>query len=354
MVKTIKSIARVAARVLLGLVMLVLSGWGVLALVYLDHASPTVRYALATAYGVAALALVAGFAWGRRRWQALAVFMALFAILLACWRAIEPSNDGNWIPENAILAYATIDGERVTLHNIRNFDYRSETEFTPGYYDRGFDLRQLSGVDLVTSYWAGPAIAHVFVSFGFTDGNHVAISIETRRERDQAYSSVQGFFRQYPLYYVVGDERDLIRLRTNYRHDPPEQVYLYQLRGTVSASRQLFLEYLFELNALKEHPEWYNTLTTNCTSNIWLNSRVIPGHLPYSWKILLSGYVPEYLYEQRRLDTSVPFEELRRRAHINAPAQAADQAADFSQRIRAALPPRVNDDAPKDSPGTGR
>ena len=354
MVKTIKRTARAAALGVLGLLMLVLSGWGVLALVYWDHASSALRYGLATAYGVAALALVAGFVWGRRRWLALAVFMALFAILLVCWRAIEPSNDGDWIPENAVLAYATIDGDRVTLHNIRNFDYRSDTDFNASYYDRTYDLRELNSVDLYSVYWMGPKIAHVFVSFAFTDGNDVAVSIETRRERDQAYSSVQGFFRQYPLYYAVADERDLIRLRTNYRHDPPEQVYLYQLRGRVSAGRQLFLEYLHELNALKERPEWYNTLTTNCTSNIWLNSRVIPGHLAYSWKILLSGYVPEYLYEQRRLDTSVPFEALQRRGHINAPAQAADQAADFSQRIRAALPPRVNDDTPQDSPGTGR
>ena len=335
---TIERTAEVAALAVLGLLMLIVSGWGVLALVYWDHASLAVRHGLATVYGVVALVLIAGFVSRRRRWQALTIFMALFALLVVCWRAIEPSNAGNWVPENAVLAYASVDGERITLHNVRNFDYRSETDFTPAYYDRSFDLRQLSTVDLLTSYWAGPAIAHVFVSFGFTDGNHVAISIETRRERGQEYSSVQGFFRQYELYYAVGDERDLIRLRTNYRRNPPEQVYLYRVRGSASAGRQLFLEYLHELNALKEHAQWYNALTTNCTSNIWLHSRVIPGHLPYSWKILLSGYVPEYLYEHDKLDTSVPFEELRRRGHINARAQAADQAADFSQRIRAALP----------------
>jgi hypothetical protein len=242
------------------------------------------------------------------------------------------------VPENAVPAYATFDGDRVTVHNIRNFDYRTETDFTPAYYDRSFDLTQLDAVDLYAVYWMGPAIAHIFVSFGFSDGAHLAVSIEARKERGEGYSSVQGFFRQYELYYVVGDERDLVRLRTNYRRDPPEQVHLYRLRGTPAAERAVFLEYLRKINGLKEHAEWYNSATDNCTSNIWLNARVNPASLPYSWKILLSGYVPEYLYENGRLDSDVPFEELQRRTAINARAQAADQSADFSQQIRAGLP----------------
>ena len=332
----IARIARVAGRVLLTALMLGMSAWGVLALLYWDHANSTLRELLATLYGLAALGLIAAALRGRR-WPALATFAALFALLVICWSAIEPSNHGDWEPESARLAYASIDGERITLHNIRNFHYRSESDFTPDYYDRSFDLRQLDAVDLFTSYWMGPAIAHVFLSFGFADGQHVAISIETRRERGQPYSTVAGFFRQYPLYYTVGDERDVVRLRTTFRRDPPEQVYLYRLRGSVGNARALFLEYLRELNALKDHAEWYNTLTTNCTTNIWLHTRVNPGHLPYSWKILLSGYVPEYLYEQGRLDTSVPFAELQQRSLINPRAVAADDAADFSAQIRAGL-----------------
>ena len=338
MTARIRRTAQVIALALLGVLMLGMSAWGVLALVYWDHANELLRHGLAVAYAALALLLIAVFAVRRPRRRAFAAFVALFALLVACWSAIEPSNHRDWEPENAVLAYASVDGDRVTLHNIRNFDYRSETDFTPAYYDRTFDLGQLDAVDLFASYWAGPTIAHVFLSFGFADGSHVAISIETRREHGEGYSSVQGFFRQYELYYVVGDERDLVRLRTNYRHDPPEQVYLYRLHGSVDNARRLFLEYMHQLNVLKDHAEWYNTLTTNCTSAIWLNSRVNPGRVPYSWKILLSGYVPEYLYEQGRLDTSVPFEELRRRALINPLAQAAGDAADFSQRIRATLP----------------
>ena len=330
----VRQMARALGLTLILLLMLGAAAWGVLALHYWDHANPTLRRMLVSAWAIAALALIAGFLLRRWRWRSLTAFVALFVLLVMCWSAIEPSNDRVWEPENAVLAWATIDGDRVTLHNIRNFDYRTETDFTPAYYDRSFDLRQLDSVDLFAVYWMGPAIAHVFVSFGFADGNHVAFSIETRRQQGQAYSSVAGFFRQYELYYAVGDERDLVRLRTNYRHDPPEQVYLYRLQGSVAAGRQLFLQYLLHLNSLRQHAEWYNTLTSNCTNSIWLLARINPAHLPYSWKILASGYLPEYLYERGRLDTSVPFEELQRRAYINARAEAADQAADFSRRIR--------------------
>lgn len=330
-------IARAAGFILLGVLMLGVGGWGFLALRYWDHANPALRNVLGAAWALAALVLTVGFALRRWRWRAFAAFTALFALLLAAWSALEPSNEGDWEPENAVLAYATIDGDRVTLYNIRNFDYHSETDFTRRYYDRTFDLRQLDGVDLFTVYWMGPAIAHVFLSFGFSDGTHVAFSIETRRLKGQTYSSVAGFFRQYTVYYAVGDERDIVRLRTNYRHHPPERVYIYRLRGDIAAVRRVFLEYLEHINALKQRAEWYNTLTSNCTNTIWLMSRANPQHVPYSWKILLSGYVPEYLYEQGRVDTSMPFEELQRRAYINPLAQEADKASDFSRRIRAGV-----------------
>lgn len=332
-----RSTVKVAGLVLLGVLMLGATVWGALALLYWDHANPLLRNALAIAYAVVSLVLALGFTQRRWRWRSVGSFAVLFALLLACWSTLQPSNDRNWKPENAVLAYATIDGNRITLHDIRNFDYRSETDFTPAYYDRTFDLQQLESVDLFSVYWMGPAIAHVFLSFGFSDGHHVAVSIEARSERGDEYSSVKGFFRQYGLYYAVGDERDLVRLRTNYRHNPAEEVYLYRLQGDAASRQQLFLEYLRRINALREHAQWYNTLTTNCTNTIWMMTRVNQGHTPYSWKILLSGYVPEYLYQEGRLDTTVPFDELRRRAYINTLARDADQAADFSQRIRVAL-----------------
>jgi hypothetical protein len=329
---------RFAGLWLLWLLLLGMAGWGVLALRFFDHEPETVQTALAAAFAAAALAALAAFISTRWRWRAVAGFLALWSIVLWRWEAIEPSNDRAWLPESAVLPSASIDGERITVHNIRNFDYRSETDFTPAYYDRTFELSRLDSVDLVAVYWMGPAIAHIFVSFGFGD-DHLAVSIEARKERGEGYSTVKGFFRQYELQYVVADERDVIRLRTNYRHDPPEEVHLYRLAGSLEARKRFLLDYIEKINSLKQRPEFYNSLTTNCTSNIWLHSRVNPGHLPYSWKILASGYVPEYLYEHGRLDSSVPFADLQLRGLVNARAQAADQAADFSRRIRTATAP---------------
>ena len=205
-------IATVVSLTMLGLLTAAAGGWGLLALIYSGPHSDTVRYSLATAFGV--ISLVALIALGFRdwRWRALIVYLMLFAVVVAWWRGIEPSNERDWQTDVAVLPYATIEGDVVTMRNIRNFDYRSETDFTPAYYDKRFDLRQLEGADLVAVYWMGPAIAHIFVSFAFADGNHLAFSIETRKEKGEDYSTVKGFFRQYELYYVVADERDVIRL----------------------------------------------------------------------------------------------------------------------------------------------
>jgi len=251
--------------------------------------------------------------------------------------AVRPSNDRDWAPEYARLTRASIEGERVTLHDVRDFDYRSETDFTPRYHDRTLDLRELDSLDLVASYWMGDAIAHTFLSFGFGGHDYVAISIETRRERGEDYSALAGFFRRYELAYVVADERDVVRLRTNVRRDPPEDVYLYHLRGTPAGFRAVFLDYLREANALAVQPVFYNTLFTNCTTDILTHLRVNPGALPFSWKLLLSGYAAEYAWERGAL-APLPFAELRARSRINDAARAADAAPDFSQRIRQGLP----------------
>ena len=334
---------------MLSLLVVATSAWGTLALTFSVTRGDSVNLVLAALFATVALAALIALVFNRWRWRALAIYFALFALVVVWWRSIEPSNDRDWQTDVAILPYATIEGDVVTVHNIRNFDYRSETDYTPAYYDKHFDLRQLEGVDLVAVYWMGPAIAHIFASFAFAGGDHLAVSIETRKEKGEGYSTLKGFFRQYELYYVVADERDVIRLRTNYRNDPPEDVYVYRVQGPLENVRRVFLEYISKINKLQDHPEFYNTLTTNCTTGIWMHTLVNPEHLPFSWKILASGYVPEYTYEAGRLDTSLPFPELKRRGHINVRAKAADGAADFSRLIREA-PERTAPDTPSAGP----
>lgn len=329
-----KRIAAYACLALFGCLIAAAGLWGSLALAYSGPQGPVLHSILVASFALASLAALIGFAQRRWRWRALGAFLLLFALLLAWWQGIEPSNDRDWRTDVAVLPYATVDGDLVTMHNIRNFDYRSETDYTPAYYDKRYDLAKLDGVDLVAVYWMGPAIAHTFMSFSFAGGEHLAISIETRTEKGEGYSTLKGFFRQYELYYVVADERDVIRLRTNYRHDPIEDVYVYRLQGSLDNARNLFRAYVKEINSLRSRPEFYNTLTTNCTTNIWVHNLVNPEHLPFNWKILASGYVPAYLYETGRLDARVPFAELQRRAHVNARAHAAERAPDFSRLIR--------------------
>jgi hypothetical protein len=319
--------------VCLGLVIAGATLWGALAIFYSDLAGEPVRIAFAAAF---ALGTAAAFLLLRNRRGTLLGFCVAFALLLLWWLSIEPSNQRDWQTEVAVLPYATRKGDLVTLHNVRNFDYRTEQDFVPQYYDRTFDLRALDAVDLIAVYWAGDAIAHVMVSFGFA-GEHVAISIETRKEKGEAYSSLAGFFKRYELIYVVGDERDLIRVRTNYRR-PEELVYLYRTRARPENARRLFLEYVDKINQLKEQPEFYNTLTTNCTTDVWLLVRTLTGKLPLDWRVLLSGHFPEYAYDLGSLDTSMPFAALKTQSLINDQAHAADQDPDFSARIRAGLP----------------
>jgi hypothetical protein len=311
--------------------------WGALALYFDGPGNDTLRTLLASAYAVACLAALGAFGTRRFRWIAAVAHTALFIVLFSWWSMIEPSNAREWQPEVAVLPYATFKGDLVTVHNIRNFDYRTETEFTPDYYDRTYNLTTLDSADLVAAYWMGPMIAHIFLSFGFGD-DHLAISIEARKEATEGYSSIKGFFKQYELIYIVGDERDLIRVRTNYRKDPPEDVYLYPLAGSPENAKQVFLGYMKTINELRDRPKFYNTLTANCTNVIWMHTRLNPGHVPFSWKILLSGFTPAYLHEQGKLDTGLSFEELQSRARINERALEADQAPDFSRRIRAGIP----------------
>ncbi len=261
--------------------------------------------------------------------------LSLIIIMIIYLETLSPSNDRDWQDDVAILPFATQEENLITLHNIRNFEYHTETDYEAAYYDRTFDINKLEGVDVVTVYWMGPAIAHVFLSFAFSGDEHLAISIETRKEKGEEYSTLKGFFRQYELYYVVADERDVIRLRTNYRKNPIEDVYIYPTSGTEEEAQQLFLAYIDKINSLKKSPEFYNTLTTNCTTDIWKNAHVDLKRLPFSWKILASGYVPEYLYENNRLNAStLSFSELQKSVHINERAHKADTAEDFSQQIR--------------------
>jgi hypothetical protein len=328
------SLSRRLLLALVGLLVLGLGGWSVLALLLSPILPPPMR--LAAALGMAAVLLAALAGLGIRRLRPALLLYSLAVVLVAVgWMGLSPTNDADWIPEVARAPTASVDGDQVTVHNVRNFAWRTETEFEQHWEDRHYDLSQLERLDFFASFWAGENIAHTILSFGFKDGSQLAASIEIRRREGQEFSPVAGFFRNYELVYVLADERDVIRLRTNVRH---ERVFLYRLRTPPEAVRRLFLEYLHDANVLAERPAFYNTLTANCTTLIRVNAIAAGGTVPWSWKMLLSGHSPEFLYNQGMVDTRLPFDELRRRSSINRAAQAADADPQFSQRIRAGLP----------------
>ena len=308
------------------------TAWGALAIYYSNLSSLALRTGLSIIF---ALGTVAELLVVRPRRRAVFGSLVIIAGLLLWWLSIPPSHDRDWQPDVAVLSSATFDGDRVTIHNIRNNDYRSETDYTVRYYDKTFQLSMLRTVDLFLSYWGSPLIAHTIMSFGFEGEGYVAVSIETRKEKGEEYSAIKGFFKEYELIYVVADERDLVRLRTNYR---VEDVYLYRLKGSAETSRNLLLAYLRDINQLTEHPAWYNALTENCTTAIYRLVRPYAVRSWWSWKLFVNGYLDELAYDNGAVDRSLPFADMKTRSYINERAVAADDAPDFSQKIRAELP----------------
>ena len=328
-------VLNIAGKCLAAVVLLSMLAWCAMAVFYSNLPGEWLRTGLAA---LLVLGWMSALILGKHRGKLILGFVACFALIVLWWMTIPASNDRSWQPDVAVLPYATVEGNHVTVRNIRNFEYRTETDFTPHYYDKTFDLEKLDSVDLIAVYWMGPDIAHLFLSFGFGGTDYLAISIETRKEVGEGYSTIKGFFKQYELYYVVADERDVIRVRSNYRKDPPEQVYLYRLQTSIERIRRVFLDYLATVNGLRAQPEFYNTLTTNCTTNIFMHTRVNPGSLAFSWKVLLSGHTAEYVYDNGGMGRKLSFSELQKRSLINAGAQRADTAPDFSRRIRDGLP----------------
>jgi hypothetical protein len=270
--------------------------------------------------------------WRRRGW---AWGAGGFLIILAWWLSLKPSNDRDWQPDLAVLSYAEINGNQVTFHNIRNCDYRTDTDLDVRHYDRTFDLDRLQTVDLYLVHWGSPHMAHTIVSFGFGDDEYLSFSIETRKERGEGYSAVKGLFRQFEIIYVVADERDVVRVRTNYRRG--EDAYLYRVRGHPAAFREFFLQYVRRVNELRQRPEWYNAISDNCTTAIRAQ-RAASDRAPWDWRMLVNGHTHELLYDRGSIATHLPFPELKSRSRINDRARAADQSPDFSRLIREGLP----------------
>jgi Domain of unknown function (DUF4105) len=273
--------------------------------------------------------------WRGRLAVGTASFAIAFVALLVWWLQISPSNNRVWADDVARITTGVVDGDHVTLQNVRNFDWRTKTDYTQRWETRTYDLRRLDSLDMVLSYWSMPAIAHVLISFGFDDGEHVVFSVEIRREKTESFSEIGGFFKEFELSIIACDERDVIRVRTNVRG---EDDYLYRIRMPVDDIRSLFLAYVSQANDVARKPRFYNTITANCTTIIYHMAKRIVGHLPLDYRLLLSGYLPGYVYKVGGLDNRHSLEELRALGRITDRAKESDRLPTFSADIRAGIP----------------
>lgn len=315
---------------LLTVIAVLLTAWAAAAL-YFDSPHPALRPVLAIVYLVV---IIGAMVLLRHGYAGLLVAFAGFVLVVAWWFTLKPTNTAEWQPDNAQTAYADIVGDQVTIHNFRNCTYRTETDYTCQWETRSYNLANLRGADIFITWWGSPWIAHPIVSFDFGDQGHVAMSIETRDVVGQSYSAIRGFFRQYMLTYIASDERDVIRLRTNYRKD--EEVYIFRTAVKPPLARKVFLDYLQRANELHRQPEWYNAITNNCTTNIAVSAdqaRHVRMRLDY--RILLNGKMDEMMYQHGTLVTGgLPLPALKAQAHINPVAKAAGDNPDFSAIIR--------------------
>jgi hypothetical protein len=323
-----------AVAVLLAIPVVVAAIWCGVALGFRLPAETPIRHGTG---GLFVIAVVAALLRVRPLARKLGALVLLFGAFAAWYATVQASNGRDWSPEVARPPTGTIDGHRLTIENVRNFQYRSETDYTERWETRTYDLDAIEGADLSLSYWGSPSIAHTIVSWDFRDSPPLAISIETRKEKGESYSAVRGFFREYELYYVAADERDLIGVRTNHRG---EDVYLYRVRVAPDEARALLLDYVATMNDLAAQPRWYNAAVDNCTTGIRVHVEHVGAARPWDWRILVNGYGDQMLYERGSINTDLPFDELRRQSNVVARARAAGDSPDFSARIREGLPPR--------------
>lgn len=324
-------------RIALSLVTLLLilfSVWSVLALWFQAPWGMLGRNSLITLW-LAWTLLVFWLLWSGSAWLGIAGYALAFAGLLGWWGTLTPSHERQWADDLAHITTGEVRGSQVILQNVRNFTWYGEHDYVAVWETREYDLTQLQSVDMITSYWGMPAIAHVLVSFGFADGSFVAFTVEVRREKTEVFSEVGGFFKQFELAIIASDERDVVHVRTNVRD---EDAYLYRVGLSDAAMRSLFLAYVDEANRLARQPRFYQTVTANCTTLVFTMMQSIVDGLPLDYRLLLSGYLPSYVEKMGGLEPGYTLGELRESGRITQRAKQSGRSDDFSAVIRQDVP----------------
>lgn len=277
--------------------------------------------------------------WAAKR-RTLSALAVAAVVAIGYFRFVKPDANQVWSPEQARMPIVEIDGDRVTVTHVRNFTWRSATDFTEAFDQRVYDVSKLSSMYyVVVPMPSFDGVAHVFVSFGFSDGQHVAVSVEGRRRLGQPYEMIPSLFRQYQLIYVIGDERDVVGLRGAIWKKP---VYFYPARTTAERKQAIFLDMMRRAHDLEDHPEFYNLLTNNCMNNITAHLRRLGGRpLPHDLSLLLTGLSDRAAYNLGYLDTELTFPQARQAFRIDPWMQETPLDADFSRRLREQIAKQV-------------
>ncbi len=321
---------RVAEKILYLPLLAIASGLAGLAFWYRLPFSDPFKMAAIAVWAIFCLSVMAAEVTRCRKWPRIA-FLAAVLLCLLWWSFIHPSNDRIWADDVAHTVTGSVEGSRVTLHNVRNFTWRTVTDYDQSWETRDYDLNKLSSVDLFLSTWGNPDIAHTLVGFGFTDGSHVVFSVEIRKERHEVFSEIAGFFKQYEIALIAADENDIIRTRTNVRK---EDVSMYRVLLTPEQAKKLLLSYVHKGNRLAKEPEFYHTLTANCTTVVYDMIRLIVPGIPMDYRILLSGRLPAYIYDLGGLGRETTLQDIMDRASISARAQEIKEHENYSKFIR--------------------
>jgi hypothetical protein len=289
------------------------------------------RFPMLACLGAVVVAAILGVLASRNLRRGWLAFIACLGATIFWWSGITPRQDLTWAPDVASGVTAEFQGDTVTVQNIRDFVWHDENSAAVRWKTGTYSLNAITSVDLLTSVWASPAIAHVLVSFGFADGRHLVFSAEIRREADEVFSSLGGFFKKFELILIAAEEQDIVKLRTNYRR---ENVSLFPLQLSPEQARLLLVSYLERGNQLAAKPEFYNTITANCTTVVFRLARLVDAGLPFDWRVLASGYLPSYLFEFNAISTTKPLGETLEGAQITSRAVMLSSSADYSAGIR--------------------
>lgn len=318
----------------MALAVVLASAWASLAIWYRLPAPILARALVAGLFSLLGLGTIVAL-FTRWRLQAALAFAFFLVVTTGWWSTIRPTADAEWAPDVARQVTGTINRDMLTLTDVRNFDWRSNTDFTERWATRTYDLSKVRTIDIFMSYWSGPQIAHMILSFGFEGGEPLAWSVEVRRRVGGEFSPLADLFKSNPLVIIAADERDVVGVRSNVRG---EDVQLYRLKASPKQARALLLEYVADANELASTPRFYNSLTTNCTTTVTKMMRAVGDVVPFDWRLIVNGYLPDYAYDRGALDTRLSLPQLQALSHIDEKAKAIGLSAGFSEAIRVSVP----------------